>query len=152
MSVTLERANATTACEEHDTSTLHPGSTRFLVATACPHGAFPRRVEMPIEAYDEGERRLVRAYLPGADPDRDIMVTMRERELRLRCHRRLGIQGCDSTVPHDVTFDLVVSVPAGTTSADVAAEYGDGVLLVSIPTARAASARGVSPQGSHRTL
>ena len=37
------------------------------------------------------------------------------------------------TAHHVVTFDTVLSVPAGTSADDVAAEYGEGVLLVSWP-------------------
>jgi HSP20 family protein len=108
-------------------------STSFLVATGCPHGAVPNRVDLPIEHYDEGGRRFVRAYLPGADLDRDIGVTLRGSALSLRCDRRLEYPDCDRKAPHHVTFDKVVSVPAGTTPDDVAAEYGEGVLLVSWP-------------------
>ena len=99
--------------------TLLLRSTSFLVATGCPHGAVPRRVELPIEEYQEGERRFVRAYLPGADPDRDIQVNLRGSALGLRCERRVEYPDCDRTAPHHVTFDKVVSVPAGTTPDDV---------------------------------
>ena len=74
-------------------------STSFLVATGCPHGAVPRRVELPIEDYEDGERRFVRAYLPGADPDRDIQLNLRGSALRLRCERRVGYPDCDRR-PH----------------------------------------------------
>ena len=110
-------------------------STSFLVATGCRHGAVPRRVELPIEEYEEGERRFVRAYLPGADPDRDIQVNLRGSALGLRCERRVEYPDCDRKAAHHVTFDKVVGVPAGTTPDDVAAEYGEGVLLVSWPKA-----------------
>lgn len=113
--------------------TLLLRSTSFLVATGCPHGAVPRRVELPIEEYQDGERRFVRAYLPGADPDRDIQVNLRARALGLRCERGVEYPDCESMAPHHVTFDKVVSVPAGTSPDDVTAEYGEGVLLVSWP-------------------
>jgi HSP20 family protein len=116
------------------TRTPQPRSTSFLVAIGCPHGALPRRVDIPIEEYQEDERRFVRVYLPGADPDRDIRVNLRGSALRLRGERRVEYPDCDSTAPHHVTFDKVLSVPAGTTPDDVAAEYGEGVLLVSWPT------------------
>ena len=123
------------------TRTLQPRSTSFLVAVGCPHGSVPRRVDIPIEEYQEGERRFVRVYLPGADPDRDIMVTLRGSALRLRCQRRVEYTDCDSTAPHHVTFDRVLSIPAGTTPSDVAAEYGDGVLLVSWPMVQSSGRR-----------
>jgi HSP20 family protein len=88
-------------------------------------------VELPIEEYQDGERRFVRAYLPGADPDRDIQVNLRAGALGLRCERGVEYPDCVSAAPHHVTFDKVVSVPAGTTPDDVTAKYGEGVLLVS---------------------
>ena len=108
-------------------------STSFLVAIACPHGAVPRRVEIPLEEYQEGERRFVRAHLPGADLDRDIEVTLVGSDLRLRFRRRVENLECESTASHCVTFDKVLEIPAGTTPDDVAAEYGEGVLLISWP-------------------
>ena len=94
---------------------------------------FARRV-LP-NGGEEGERRFVRAYLPGADPDRDIQVNLRGSALGLRCERRVKYPDCDRKAAHHVEFDKVVGVPAGTTPDDVAAEYGEGVLLVSWPRA-----------------
>ena len=93
----------------------------------------PSRVDLPIEHYEDGGRRFVRAYLPGADPDREIQLNLRGSALRLRCERRLEYPDCDRTAPHHVTFDKILSVPAGTTPDDVAAEYGEGVLILSWP-------------------
>ena len=108
-------------------------STSFLVATGCPHGAVPSRVDLPIEHYERDGRCFVRAYLPDADPDRDIRLNLRGSALRVRCERRVAYPECDKTTHHVVTFDTVLSVPAGTSADDVAGEYGEGVLLVSWP-------------------
>ena len=108
-------------------------STSFLVATGCPHGAVPSRVDLPIEHYQRDGRCFVRAYLPDADPDRDIRLDLRGSALRVRCERRVAYPECDKTTHHVVTFDTVLSVPAGTSADDVAGEYGEGVLLVSWP-------------------
>src|SRR5688572_5130363 len=108
-------------------------STSFLVATGCRHGAVPKRVDLPIEDYEEGGRRFLRVYLPGADPDRDIQLTLRGSALKLRCERRVEYPDCDRTAHHVVTFDKVLGVPDGTSADDVATEYAEGVLLVSWP-------------------
>ena len=122
------------------TGTSPRRSTSFLVATGCPHGAVPRLVELPIEDHQHGERRCVRAYLPGADPDCDIQLDLRGSALRLRCERRVGYPDCDGKAHPAVTFEKVLSLPAGTSADDVAAEYREGVLLVSWPKV-ASSAR-----------
>ena len=45
------------------------------------------------------ERRFVRAYLPDADPDRDIQVNLRGSALGLRCERRVEYPDCDEYGP-----------------------------------------------------
>ena len=116
------------------TEAAHPRSTRFVVATEAGDGVIPKRAEMAIEEFEEGGRRFVRAYLPGADADKDILVTMRHGELRLRCERHVKRRDRDDTACHHFTFDDGLSIPAGTTPDDVAATYGDGTLLISWPT------------------
>lgn len=108
-------------------------TTSFLVATGCPHGAVPSRVDLPIEHFEDGGRCFVRAYLPGADPDKDIQLNLRGSTLRLVCERRVDYPDCATAAHHVVTFDKVLSVPAGTSADDVTIEYREGVLLVSWP-------------------
>ena len=108
-------------------------TTSFLVATGCPHGAVPSRVDLPIEHYERVGRCFVRAYLPDADPDRDIQLDLRGSALSFHLERRVDYPECASAAHHVVTFEKVLSVPAGTSAEDVAAEYGEGVLLVSWP-------------------
>lgn len=116
----------------NQTSQFH--STSFVVSVGCAHCVLPRRVELPLEEYQEGVRRVVRAYLPGADPGREIMVTRQGSEVRVRCQRRVENLECESADEHRVTFEKVLSIPAGTAPDDLAAEYADGFLFVSWPT------------------
>jgi HSP20 family molecular chaperone IbpA len=100
---------------------------------------------MPLDEYDAGERRFVRAHLPGADPDRDIVVTLRGDELGLRWQHRFDGLDCGSGATHCVTFEKHFRVPAGLTPDDFEAEHGDGVLLVSwpaVPSSATARLRG----------
>jgi HSP20 family molecular chaperone IbpA len=113
--------------------TCRSRSTSFLVAVGCAHGVLPRRVELPLEEYQEGGLRVVRAYLPGADPSRDIVVTRQGSELVVRCRRRVENLECECADLHRVTFEKVWSLPAGTAPDDVAARYAAGCLFVSWP-------------------
>jgi HSP20 family molecular chaperone IbpA len=90
-------------------------------------------MDLPIEHFERGGRCFVRAYLPDADPDRDIRLDLRGSALSVHLERRVDYPECASATHHVVAFDKVLSVPAGTSAADVAAEYGEGVLLVSWP-------------------
>ena len=112
----------------------HPASINLVPRRdRVPSRRLAETCGVPIEEYQEDERRFVRVYLPDVDPDQ-VRVTLRGSALKLCCERRIEYPDCDSTAPHHVMFDKVMSVPAGTTPDDVAAEYGDGVLLVSWPT------------------
>jgi len=84
--------------------------------------------EIRVEECDEGDRHVIRADLPGADPVKDIEVTLEDGMLRLR-----GRRPADGETRHP-SFERFVSCPPGTKADEVIAEYVDGVLTVSVPT------------------
>jgi HSP20 family protein len=96
-------------------------------------GTVPMQPEIKVEEYQEGERRIVRADLPGVDPDKDIAVTVDDGLLRLHGERRAEEHDRYRTEIRYGSFDRVLSLPAGTKAEDVTAEYADGVLTVSMP-------------------
>jgi HSP20 family protein len=96
-------------------------------------GTLPAQPEIKVEEFQEGERRIVRADLPGVDPDKDIVVTIDDGLLRLHGERRAEEHDRYRTEIRYGSFDRVLSLPAGTKAEDVTAEYADGVLTVSMP-------------------
>ena len=98
-------------------------------------GNVPMQPEIKVEEYQEGERRIVRADLPGVDPDKDISVTVDDGLLRLHGERRAEEHYRYRTEIRYGSFERVLSLPAGTKPEDVTAEYADGVLTVSMPLA-----------------
>lgn len=90
--------------------------------------------EVRIEEYVEGDRRFVRADLPGIDPARDVELTVDGGILRLRGERRAEEHDEHHTEIRYGSFERVIALPPGTTPQDVNAEYVDGVLTVSMPT------------------
>jgi HSP20 family protein len=98
-------------------------------------GNVPMQPEIKVEEYQEGERRIVRADLPGVDPDKDIAVTVDDGLLRLHGERRAEQHDRYRTEIRYGSFERVLSLPAGTKPEDVTAEYADGVLTVSMPLA-----------------
>ncbi len=80
---------------------------------------------------------IVRADLPGIDPDRDVDITVGDGRLHIRAERRSETKEEDkgryrSEVRYG-SFTRIVPIPRGLTENDVKASYKDGVLEVRIP-------------------
>ena len=90
--------------------------------------------DIRIEEYIEGDRRVVRADIPGVDPAQDIELTVDGNVLRLRGERRAEQHDRQHTEIRYGSFERIVSLPPGTTASDVTAEYVDGVLTVTMPS------------------
>ena len=79
------------------------------------------------------DRYVVRAELPGLDPENDIEVTVEGRILTIRAERRQQDNGpCRSEFRYG-SLARVVRLPARVDAADVTARYDKGVLEVSVP-------------------
>ena len=88
------------------------------------------------------DRYVVRAELPGLDPENDIEVTADGRILTIRAERRQQDNGpCRSEFRYG-SLARAVRLPAMVDAADVTARYDKGVLEVSIPV------REVRPEGT----
>ena len=86
-----------------------------------------------LEEAIRGNRYLIRAELPGLDPENDIEVTVDGRTLTIRAERRP-----QDNEPYHSEFRYgslarVVRLPARVGAADVTARYDKGVLEVSVP-------------------
>ena len=102
-------------------------------------GNVPLQQEMRVEVFQEGERRIVRADLPGVDPDKDISVTVDDGLLRIHGERRAEEHDQYRTEIRYGSFDRVLTLPVGTKPEDITAAYADGVLTVSMPAATRAA-------------
>ena len=88
------------------------------------------------------DRYVVRAELPGLDPENDIEVTVDGRMLTIRAERRQQDNGpCRSEFRYG-SLARAVRLPARVAAADVTARYDKGVLEVSVPV------REVKPEGT----
>ena len=88
------------------------------------------------------DRYVIRAELPGLDPENDIEVTVEGRILTIRAERRQQDNGpCRSEFRYG-SLARAVTLPARVEAADVSARYDRGVLEVSVP------ARVVKPEGT----
>ena len=79
------------------------------------------------------DRYVIRAELPGLDPENDIEVTVDGRVLTIRAERRHQNQEPNRSEFRYGSLAREVRLPAGVDPADVAARYDKGVLEVSVP-------------------
>ena len=96
-------------------------------------GAQPLRVE----EFQEDNTLVVRAEMPGLDPDKDVEINVANQTLRIRAERRQETKveekgGYRSEFRYG-SFSRTIPLPAGATDQDVKASYKDGVLEVCVP-------------------
>lgn len=88
------------------------------------------------------DRYVIRAELPGLDPENDIEVTVEGQILTIRAERRQQDNELYRSEFRYGSLARVVRLPARVDAADVAARYDKGVLEVSVPVGE------VKPEGT----
>jgi HSP20 family protein len=95
---------------------------------------------MKVEEFTDGDHIVVRAEMPGIDPDRDVHITVNDHTLRLRAERReehaTEDAGSHRSEFRYGSFGRTITLPAGASDQDVKATYKDGILEVRIPIDR----------------
>lgn len=91
---------------------------------------------IPIEEFREGDRYVVRADLPGIDPDKDVTVTVDDGYLVIHGERREEEHDEHHSEVRFGSFSRRLALPKGCTGEDVTASYAAGVLTVSLPADR----------------
>lgn len=92
-----------------------------------------------VEEFRDDDTMVVRAEMPGLDPDKDIDVTVQDGVLRLHAQRTEKSEQRDKAQYHSEfrygSITRLVDVPRGIRSEDVEASYRDGILEVRLPAA-----------------
>jgi len=102
---------------------------------------FPRWLEagdlIRVEEYRLDGALVVRADLPGVDPDKDVELIVSDGTLHIEAERRQEEKREEKGyLRREVrygSFSRSLPLPAGTTEADITATYKDGVLEIRIP-------------------
>ena len=94
-----------------------------------------------VEEGAQGDRYVIRAELPGLDPEKDIEVTLEGRTLTIHAERRQEDSGPSRSEFRYGSLTRLVRLPAKVDAQDVTARYVRGVLEVSVPM------REVKPEG-----
>jgi HSP20 family molecular chaperone IbpA len=96
-------------------------------------GAHALRIEDRLE----DERYVVRAEIPGIDPDKDVQVTVSDGVLSISAERREQLSEKGRSEFHYGSFVRRVTLPPGASEEEVAARYDDGILEVTVPISEA---------------
>ena len=98
---------------------------------------FGRFERMRLEQELKDDTLVVRAEIPGIDPDKDVEITLDEGVLRIKAERRSETKdekdGSYFSEFRYGSFERAVRVPGETDMDDVKASYNDGILEVRCP-------------------
>ncbi len=95
---------------------------------------------MRVENYvDEGDH-VIRAELPGIDPDKDIEITVTGGVLRIHAERHEEKREGQRSEFRYGSFTRSFTLPAATEIDDIKAYYDKGILIVRVPMPKAAKA------------
>lgn len=100
---------------------------------------------IPVDEYKEEGALVVRAELPGIDPETDVKLTVTDHVLHLEAERREEERVKEKGyMRHEVrcgSFSRTLPLPEAVTEADITANYKDGMLEIRIPTPEAEPAK-----------
>lgn len=100
-----------------------------------PLGMFFRTPELKpvkIEQFVKDGKLIVRAELPGVDPDKDIDVSLHEGYLTIKGERKEEKKEEHRTEFMYGSFSRTIALPSGFDQKSVHAHYKDGILEVSL--------------------
>jgi HSP20 family protein len=91
-----------------------------------------------VDEYREGEDLVVRAELPGVDPEKDIEVRVTDHRLHIEAERRQEEESeRKGFVRRELRygrFSRDLALPEGVTDEDISARYIDGILEIRVHT------------------
>ena len=98
---------------------------------------------MRVEDFVRDGGYVIRAELPGIDPEKDLEVTVGNGILTINAERREEQSDKHHSEFHYGTFSRSVTLPAGADEEHVEALYGHGILEITVKLAEAAEEKAV---------
>jgi len=86
-----------------------------------------------IEDYVDGGSYVLRAEMPGIDPEKDVAITIDHGTLTIRAERQEEKRDRGHREFHYGAFTRAVALPTGARAEGVTASYVDGVLELRVP-------------------
>lgn len=102
---------------------------------------FGDRHPVRIEDYIEGGNYIVRAELPGFDPEKDVHIAVEGTTLSITATRSREERDKGRSEFHYGSFGRAVTLPVGADAGAVTATYDAGILTVVVPLKEAAEVR-----------
>ena len=94
-----------------------------------------------VEEFEEDGHVVVRAELPGVDPEKDVEVTVQGGTLRITAERReeekKEERGYVRNEMRYGKFVRTIALPEGVAEGDIKATYHDGILEIRVPVTEA---------------
>lgn len=101
--------------------------------------------EIRVEEFTEAGELVIRAEVPGVDPDKDVTITVDRGRLIMAVERREVKELRDTAKFRSEfrygSFSRTITLPPGTDEQDIKATYADGILTVRLPFAEPETAR-----------
>jgi len=98
-----------------------------------------------VDEFRDGENLVIRAELPGIDPDKDVELTVGEGMLNIRAERReeehKEEKGHRRRELRYGMFSRSLPLPSGVKESDITANYKDGILEIRVPAPKESSTR-----------
>ena len=93
---------------------------------------------MRVEDYVDDGDHVIRAELPGIDPDKDVEITVADGVLRIHAERHEEKKEAHRSEFRYGSFTRSFTLPADTEIDDIKASYDKGILTVRVPEPKAA--------------
>jgi HSP20 family protein len=98
-----------------------------------------------VDEYRDGQDLVIRAELPGIDPDKDVELSVADGMLTIQAERReeqrKEEKGHRRRELHYGSFSRSLPLPGGVKGTDVTASYKDGILEIRVPAPKESSTR-----------
>ncbi len=95
-----------------------------------------------VDEYRDDDTQVIRAELPGIDPDKDVQISVSGGMLRINAERRVEEKteekGFTRREMRYGSFTRTLPLAEGATEDDIKADYKDGVLEIRVPVAQPA--------------
>ncbi|MFC5993760.1 Hsp20/alpha crystallin family protein [Pseudonocardia hispaniensis] len=90
-----------------------------------------------VDEYRDGNTQVIRAELPGIDPDKDVEITVRDGVLRIRAERHFEEKTEETGYRrHELRHGVLsrtLPLSEGASESDITARYKDGILEIRVP-------------------
>jgi HSP20 family protein len=90
-----------------------------------------------VDEFRDGDTEVIRAELPGIDPEKDVELTVSDGMLRINAQRRVEEKTEDQGYTrHELrygSFTRTLPMPEGHSEKDITASYKDGMLEIRVP-------------------